>query len=116
MQSFIKAVVLLVAAPLTAANAYALEGRYTAPTGTQVEFCAGGDLAVDAAGLSLVETYIVDGETLTIASTAPNSPCPDTTGVYTVSESETGVSFILIEDDCDIRAADLTSGEWTRTR
>ena len=105
-----------VSALVLAGTASALEGSFTSTTGTTISFEEGGKLSVSAGGNSFSESWSTDGNSLTINAIDEASPCKGVSGSYTVTEAETGVSFSLIEDGCEMRSSDMTSGEWVRSK
>ena len=56
---------------------------------------------------------VVEGETLTVTNPATDPNCPGVVGVYTVVESDAGLTFTPQSDDCEGRKADLSAGVWT---
>lgn len=104
------------AAATAAAASWALDGAYTGPSGTQVEFADDGALHVMVpTGDTFDALYSVDGDTLTIDEPSEESVCSGVTGTYTVAESDEGVTFTVVSDECAARVEDLTGGVWTMT-
>lgn len=105
----------VLAASIGAVASAALEGGYVSPGGGTVEFAADGVFKVAVPVGTFEEAYAVEGDTLTITSAA-DAPhdCKGMVGVYTFVESDEGVTFTLVSDDCQTRKDDLTSGLWTK--
>jgi ABC-type oligopeptide transport system substrate-binding subunit len=110
----ITSAVVLIAAASAFTAAAAIDGGYESD-GVSVTFKDDGVLttAISAMNLSFDSTYAVEDDTLTITSPADDQFCPGAVGTYTVEESDTGVTFTLIEDSCQQRADSLTGGTWT---
>ena len=96
--------------------ASALEGAFTSPAGTTISFEEDGKLSVSAGGNSFSESWSTDGDIVTINAIDEASPCKGMSGSYIVTETETGASFNLIKDSCELRSSDMTSGEWVRSK
>jgi hypothetical protein len=84
------------------------------PDGTVIEVPA---VESDANGRTLYRNeaveVVVEGDTLTVTNAATDDNCPGVTGVYTVAESDAGLTFTPQSDDCEGRRADMTAGVWT---
>jgi hypothetical protein len=108
----------------------ALEGAYLSPSGMKVTFAAasihvdmpdGTPIDIPAVESDAARTLyrnemievVVEGETLTVTNPATDPNCPGVVGVYTVVESDAGLTFTPQSDDCEGRKADLSAGIWT---
>lgn len=112
----LRSVLLAVAAcAVLGSAAGALEGSYLAPSGTKVTFTAdSAHVEIPNGPPAFDVPYVVEGDTFTF-NAAPDDPtCPGIVGVYTVVESETGLAFTAVSDECEARKADVTAGAWTK--
>ena len=114
MRSYLMAGVL--AAGVLGFAATALEGEYTGPSGTKIVFDDGVIHVTPVEGPAFDDTYEIDRDTLSVTSSDADANCPGVVGTYTFEESETGATFTLVEDTCQPRIADATSGEWVKTQ
>ncbi len=93
--------------------AWGLEGAYVAPSGTQVTFSADSVRVELPDGTAFDVPTTMDGDTVTFNAAEDDPTCPGQVGIYTVEESDSGVTFTAVSDDCEDRREDLTAGAWT---
>jgi hypothetical protein len=104
----------LVAATITA-GAFALEGAYQVPGQDEVFTFGDGHISgTTADGIVVHDAFAVDGDTVTITAPSEHPICPDAVGTYTFAETDTDVTFTLVEDSCEARAAGMTAGPWVK--
>jgi hypothetical protein len=94
--------------------AIALEGAYVAPSGTKVTFSADSVHVELSDGTAFDVPTTTEGDTITFNAAADDPTCPGQVGTYTVAESDAGVTFTAVSDDCEARRTDLTAGAWTK--
>ena len=96
-------------------GALALEGVYTIPGQPEVFTFADGHLSgTTADGIMIHEAFAVEGDQVAFTAPDDHPVCPGAVGTYTFVETDTTVTFTLVEDSCEPRAAGMTAAAWTK--
>jgi hypothetical protein len=116
MKSVATASVAVLGALGLSAAAAALEGKFTTAGGAEVfTFAADGTLTgTTADGLEIKDSFVVEGNTITFTAPPEHPVCPNAVGVYTFEETETQVTFTLVSDACEARAAGVPAEPWIK--
>jgi hypothetical protein len=102
-------------AALAASGALALEGAYQVPGEDEVFSFADGYLSgTTDDGIMIHEAFAIDGDQVSFTAPDEHPLCPGAVGTYSFVETDTTVTFTLVEDSCEPRAVGMTLGPWTK--
>lgn len=104
----------LVAFAAPAAHARPLEGRFMNSESVGA-FTFGEDGVIRGVtweGIEVHDSFVLDGDAITITASDDHPLCPDAVGVYTFVETDTTLDFTLVSDECERRANGLPSETW----